>query len=58
MKLSPNNTFVDGWQVNFMTQYGQHGSVFLSREQYTPENVAASIRAVATTMDQVHTLAG
>lgn len=57
-KVSPANQIVPGYDVFFVTQYQQHGSVFLPREAYTPERVRQAITEQATSMDAVHTLQG
>lgn len=57
-EVSPANQIVQGYRIQFVTQYGAHGSVFLPREAYTADRVRQAIVAQATTMDTVHTLSG
>lgn len=56
--VSPANTIVPGFNVYFVTQYQQHGSVFIPREAYTPERVRRAVIDQATAMDTVHTMQG
>ena len=55
-KLDGAGNFTDGITVTFQTQYGHQGSVFVPRNQFTPEVVRQAIISQARTMDQVAAL--
>lgn len=57
-EVSPANAIVQGFRVYFVTQYQQHGSVFIPREAYTPERVRQAVIDQVTAMDTVHTMQG
>jgi hypothetical protein len=49
---------VPGVKVSFVTGLGVHGSVFVPKSQYSPDNVKAAIAAAAGQIDAVHKLTG
>lgn len=57
-EVADNQTIVNGIRVYFRTQYGQTGSVFLPRDNYTPATVREAVTMQAATMDTVRTMSG
>lgn len=56
--LGPDGRAVQGVKVGFVTGKGVHGSVFIAKTRYNPDNVKAAIAAAAVQIDTVHTLTG
>lgn len=56
--LGPDGRAVQGIKIGFVTGKGVHASVFVSKANYSPDNVRSAIAAAAAQIDTVHTLKG
>lgn len=56
--LGPDGRAVDGVKIGFETEAGHHGSVFIPKARYNPENVKAAVATAAYQMDLVGGLSG
>lgn len=56
--LGPDGRAQEGVKVAFVTELGNHGSVFMPRALYSTANVQASVAQAAAQMDEIHQLRG
>lgn len=56
--LGADGRAVQGVKVGYVTSKGNHGSVFIDKARYSPDNVKAAIAAAAAQMDAIHALTG